>query len=462
MRVVRLNFSHGSHDSHCRSIQAARIATDMYAKQLGVYRPVAIALDTKGPEIRTGQLEDSASLVELKRGDRLTLTTNPKQERCGTKELIYVNYKKLAKTVKPCGLIYIDDGLIALQVKKICGADVLCEVINGGRLGSCKGVNLPGVAVDLPNISEQDKCDLRFGVQHTVDMIFASFVRNAKAIEEIRTLLGTDGRHIKIISKIEDAQGVQNIEEIIRVSDGIMVARGDLGIELPVEDVVLAQKSLIAKCNKAGKPVICATHMLESMTNMPRPTRAEVSDVANAIFDGADCVMLSGETANGKYPVECVKCMADICAKVESVLWYEHIQSEVKNIIKSTGADHVSAVTSGIAEIAALGDAKAIVVASLCPLVVELLSQYRPRCAIIMLTGNERMARQALIYRGVFPIVIEAMRNGCTDFGRILGLGLEKMLKLKFVDTENPVTIISVNALVARKISFRLMSIAQK
>ncbi|KRF83551.1 pyruvate kinase isoform X2 [Drosophila virilis] len=463
MRVARLNFSHGSHEYHCQTIKAVREAVNCYAQQISAYKPVAIALDTKGPEIRTGQLSGSDTAeIELKQGDKIKLSTNKSLEASGSKDAIYVDYPKLPKIVKPKNLIFIDDGLISLIVKEVSGEEVVCKVLNGGKLGSRKGVNLPGIPVDLPSISDKDVCDLQFGVEHDVDMIFASFIRNAKALAEIREVLGPKGKRIKIISKIENQQGMQNIDAIIAASDGIMVARGDLGIEILTEEVVLAQKSIIAKCNKVGKPVICATQMLDSMIGKPRPTRAEASDVANAIFDGADCVMLSGETAKGKYPVECIKCMANICAKVENVLWYEHLQNDLRSSMKASMSDNISAITSGITEIATLGHANAIVIASPSPVVAQLVSQFRPKCPIVFLTGSPRRARQTIIFRGVYPIVPEEMVNGCKDFARILTAGIEEMTKMQIVDANKPMKLMIVNALEAEKISFRLLYVKHK
>lgn len=391
MNVARLNFSHGDFEEHGNRIKTIRQAS----KELG--KTVAILLDTKGPEIRTGKLE--VEPIELVQDEYLTLTT---EEILGDQNRISITYSDLPNDVRVGSTILIDDGLIGLTVVDIQGTEIKTRIVNGGTIKSKKGVNVPGVSISLPGITEKDTNDIVFGIGQDIDFIAASFVRKASDVQEIRALLEKhNASHIQIISKIENQEGVDNLDEILAASDGLMVARGDLGVEIPAEDVPLAQKLMIKKCNIAGKPVITATQMLDSMQRNPRPTRAEASDVANAIFDGTDAIMLSGETAAGKYPVESVLTMSRIAEKAESALNYREIFMKQQIAQETTVTE---AISQSVAISALDLNAKAIISSTVTGHTARVVSKYRPKSQIIAVTTQERTMRQLALVWGVTPV----------------------------------------------------------
>jgi len=392
MNVARLNFSHGNHKEHYRRIQAIRKAAGNIGKN------IALLLDTKGPEIRLGLLEKEP--IDLVAGAKISITT---QDILGNENLLPVTYKDLPGDVKVGDRILISDGLISLKILGIKGQEIDCIVENGGKVTSRKGVNIPGVNVNLPALTDSDKQDILFGIENNLDFIAASFIRNAFDVLAIRKIIEDNNGHLDIISKIENREAVNNLEEIIKVSDGIMVARGDLGVEIPPEEVPLIQKTIIEKCNHIGKPVITATQMLESMINNPRPTRAEASDVANAILDGTDAIMLSGETAAGKYPVEAVETMARIAAQAESAIKFDELLKNKRRSLSQTVTDAISHATVSTAQ--DLGVA-AIITSTESGYTAMMVSKYKPRALIIAATPHARALRKLSLVWGVQPLLV--------------------------------------------------------
>lgn len=392
MDIARFNFSHGDHAEQ-------KMRMDMLKKvREEENRPTAILLDTKGPEIRTGVLKGGKK-VQILTGEKFTLTT---EEIEGDETRVSISYTGLVDDVTVGSTILIDDGLIGLEVTGKTDREIACRVVNGGELGERKGVNVPNVPVRLPAITDKDREDLKFGVEQGIDFIAASFVRNAECIMEIRAFLKTcNAPYIPIIAKIENAEGIKNIDEIIRCADGIMVARGDLGVEIPAEEVPYLQKMIIQKCNYYYKPVITATQMLDSMIRNPRPTRAEVTDVANAVYDGTDAVMLSGETAQGKYPLEALRMMVHIVRSTEEHLDYDMLlkkaeEHRMKGI--STAIGHASVTTAYN-----LG-AKCIITPSVSGATARVVSKFKPKTMVIGVTPDERTLRRMQIYWGVLPM----------------------------------------------------------
>ena len=382
MDIARFNFSHGDHEEQQARFDLLKSVRDEMKK------PIAILLDTKGPEIRTGLLENGGKVV-LKEGEEFILTS---KEIKGNEKMVYQTYSQLAKDVKPGNTILIDDGLIGLEVKEIRGGDIVCTVRNGGELGQRKGINVPNVRVNLPGITKKDRDDIIFGIEQGIDFIAASFVRDAEE---------HNAEHVDIIAKIENSEGIENIDKIVSAADGIMVARGDMGVEIPAYEVPHVQKMIVEKCNQKYKPVIIATQMLDSMIRNPRPTRAEVTDVANAIREGADAIMLSGETAMGKYPVEALKMMAQIAESTEQYLDYD-MMPEYRTL--RGDANVSSAVGVAAVRTATNLEADCIVTPTMSGQTARLMANFRPKQPIYAVTPNAWAQRKMQIYWGVTPL----------------------------------------------------------
>ncbi len=400
MNVARFNFSHGDHEEHRARMELLCSVRDE------LHIPVASMLDTKGPEIRTGSLKGKKPVLED--GQQFTLTIRP--DVLTDENIASITYEGLVQDVEIGGRILIDDGLIELVVESKTETDIVCRVLNGGELGAKKGVNVPNVKINLPGITEKDKRDILFGIDEGFDFVAASFVRNADCIREIRSLLDAHGSNMRIIAKIENAEGIDNIDEILEAADGIMVARGDMGVEIPAENVPHIQKLIIKKCNEAQKPVITATQMLDSMIRNPRPTRAEVTDVANAIYDGTDAIMLSGETAMGKYPVEALRMMVHIAESSEPYLDYGEYSHRNINAYDRLISNALSRATVWTAD--AL-HAKAIIAPTMHGFTTNLISNWRPRCTIIGMSPNKDVLRKMQLSWGVEPVV--SVREATTD-----------------------------------------------
>lgn len=425
MNVARINFSHGNYEDqkvYIDNVKRAREELNM---------PVALLLDTQGPEIRTGKLEQMP--VELKAHDIFTLVN---EDIIGNKERVSISYKELYKDIKIGTQILIDDGKIELEVTEINGKDIVCTVTNGGMLGNRKSINLPGTHVNLPSLKEKDIQDLKDGCKADFDFVAASFVRNAGDVKDIRKVLDENGgEKIKIISKIENQEGIDNLDEIIEVSDGIMVARGDLGVEIPFYEVPIMQKKFIQKCNDAGKLVITATQMLDSMTENPNPTRAEISDVANAIFDVTGAIMLSGESAMGKYPIKCVETMDQIALAVEGYIKYWKRFTRREHDLK--GLDYEFNLSHSVTSTAMEMKAKAIFAYTETGNTPRMIASFLPCCPIYALTSNEKTYRQLSLAWNTTPILIKE-KSKPND---VISEGIEKAKKQGYVKEGDVVVI---------------------
>ena len=425
MNGARFNFSHGSHPEHLERLNRLKAVRDRMGS------PIATILDTKGPEIRIKSFETKT--VDLTAGETFTLTV---EDVPGTASRVSVTYPRLHEEVSPGQEILIDDGLVAIRVQEIRGSDIVCQVENGGTLSANKSINIPGAHIQLPALTEKDVADIRFGVENDFDFIAASFVRRAADVEAVREVLHQcGGDNVKIIAKIENQEGIDNLDGILAAADGVMVARGDLGVEIPAAKVPALQKQMIRKGLQAGKPVITATQMLDSMMRNPRPTRAEVSDVANAVYDGTSCVMLSGETAGGKYPVEALSAMLEIVTEAEaSIDYWKRFQ---KQLVVTASNNINDAITHTCCLTARDLNATAILAASSSGRTARMICRFRPACPVAALTMQEKTRRQLAICWGVTPFLTGEVNS--TD--RIFSLSAEVAVKEGLVRTGDTVVI---------------------
>lgn len=440
MSVARLNMAHGDLDEHRGRIQRVRQA----AHEMGVIIP--ILMDIKGPEIRIGQLKDAS--YDLQTGDRIVLTT---EQIIGDSSRVSVNYPGLPQDVKPGNLVLIDDGSIELRVEMIDGTEVTCSVLNPAQLKQRKGVNLPGVRTSLPGVTERDVMHIKFGVEEKISIVAMSFVRNGNDVCEVRALLEQHGAGLTpIISKIENEEGMTNFASILEASDGIMVARGDLGVEIPTEEVPIAQKDMIRACNLAGKPVITATQMLDSMQRNPRPTRAEVSDVANAVLDGSDVVMLSGETAAGKYPIESVTMMATIAERVEQTM----VRSSLVDAQLQSNNEITEVLCQAVVSSANKLHAAAILTPTETGFTARMIAKYRPEAPIIAITSSEYAISQLSMVQGVIPVLGEF----CESTDAMIRVAIDKAESLGYVK-KGDLTVVSAGIPVGKSGTTNLLKV---
>lgn len=441
LNIARLNFSHGGFEEQLPRIQMIKAFREETGKQIG------ILLDTKGPEIRTKTFKNGE--VELIKGNHFTLTT---KEVEGDETICSITYERLPQDVKTGDKILVNDGIIVLKVLEVGETDILCEVISGGRVKDKRGVNVPGIKTQLPAITDKDIKDIEFGIENGVDFIAASFIRSAEGVRQIKEILErNDAKHIQVISKIECYEALENLDEIIEESYGIMVARGDLGVEIETCKLPIIQKMIIEKCNVAGKPVITATHMLDSMINNPIPTRAEVTDVANAVYDGTDAVMLSGETTIGKYPVETVRYMSEIAKEAEKARKYSSILREKSKYKNQSIADTVSYATCVSAHDL---NAKAIICPTTSGFTAGMVSKFKPEAPIYAFVGSEQVQRKLLLYSGVESVLYKKQE----DVEKMIGEAV-RILKEKNCIETGDITVITAGLPYIKKRNTNMMKI---
>lgn len=419
MDCARLNFSHGDHQEHLGRIEKVKKLREE------LHKPIPLLLDTKGPEIRLGRFEGGS--VQIDKGQRFTFAPNDKL--IGSKDIVGITYPGLANNVSQGTTILVDDGKVGFEVIEIVDGMIVCKATNSGKISDRKSINIPNTVIDMPYMSDKDRSDILFGISQDVDFIAASFVRTVEDVQELRTFLNTNGgEKIKIISKIENVQGIKSLDSIIRLSDGIMVARGDMGVEVPFRELPAIQKDIIKKCYRAGKYVITATQMLESMTKSPRPTRAEVSDVANAIYDGTTIIMLSGETAMGDYPVESVRTMAEIAETTEQNINYKK-RFDVNHL--DLGFAVMSVVANAACNSANQLNAKAIIAVTNKGVTAQTIANYRPNSVIIGATPNVKVWRQLNLSWNVQPLLIDPIVSTDESFDNAVDKALEAGLIAK-------------------------------
>lgn len=441
VNIFRLNFSHESHEMHSKTLELVHEALERIQYETGHLRTVAIAADTRGPQIRTGLLDGE---VILRSGDNIRLSINRDLYDKGNKEAVYVDYSNIINLTKTGDRLFIDDGKLLLHIMEVGVDGLLCEVIQGGQLNNNCNVILPEVEIDLPAVSEKDMYDIQFSMKANVDFLFASAVRSAKNVKELRTVLGEKGKHIKIIAKMDSKIALSRFSEILRAADGLLLSRADLGTQIPMEKLFITQKSILGQCNKAGKPVIVASNILETMRFQLQPTRAECFDLANAIIDGADCIMLSSEVAIGPYPNETVATCDKLCREAEKVLWFRDLFSDLVSEVRGElDAAHSLAIAS--VETAKRTNATLIVVLTSSGRSATLISKFRPRCPILALTRCERTARWVYIHRGILPVVYTSEPNNdyATDVDARVQFALTIAKKAEIINDGDPIVIVS-------------------
>ncbi|KAH8283511.1 hypothetical protein KR018_004634, partial [Drosophila ironensis] len=439
--IFRLNFSHESHDMHSKTVELIHEALDRIHSETGQLRTVAIAADTRGPQIRTGLIDGD---VFLRSGDNIRLSINRDLYDKGNKEAVYVDYANIINLTKTGDRLFIDDGKLLLHIMEVGVDGLLCEVIQGGQLNNNCNVILPEIEIDLPSVSEKDMYDIQFSMKLNIDFLFASAVRSAKNVKELRSVLGEKGKHIRIIAKIDSKIALSRLTEIMRAADGLLLSRADLGTQIPPEKLFITQKSILGQCNKAGKPIIVASHILETMRAQLNPTRAECFDLGNAIIDGADCIMLSSEVAIGPYPNEVVAACDTLCREAEKVMWFRDLFSDLVSEVRGE-LDAAHSLAIAAVETARRTNATLIVVLTTSGRSASLISKFRPRCPILALTRCERTARWVYIHRGIMPVLYtpEPDTDFASDVDARVQFALTCAKKAEMINDGDPIVIVS-------------------